>query len=180
MFRAKLIEHKSFYKLRHKLLIFSLIGAITIGIASNIIIPKYLNTATYIVGLIAVFVIAIVFFRKQYKIQKGIDGLIKNKKIEISEQSIRIVKADKTTEKEFIINNQSFIKVKDSYEIPEEHLKNIVNEISGKSIENYVIYKNNNSEVRFDFIIDSYYMIEKLKKVIVNWKAVGISVESIN
>ena len=180
MFKTKLIEHRAYYKLRRKLIIYALLAAAAFGLASNVIIPKYMNTSSYIAGLLALLIIAFIVIRKQYRLQKGIDKIIKYKKIEISEQSIRIVKSDKTTDKEYIIDNQTKIQVKDSYEMPEDHLKNIVNEISGKSIENFVIYKNDNSEVRFDFIIDSYYMIEQLKKVIASWKAKGIKVESIN
>ncbi len=180
MFRTKLIEHRAYYNLRHKLFIYSLLVATTIGLASNIIIPKYLSRTSYIAGMLAIIIISIIVIRKQYRLQKGIDNIIRNKKIEIHQQTIRIINSDKSIVQEYTIKPHSIIKVKDSYEMPDAHLKSILNEFSGKSIENYIIYKSDKTEVRLDFIIDSFYMIEQLKKVITNWKVTGIKVESIN
>ena len=140
-----------------------------------------IKTNIYVVLLLVLVVVfTVIVIRKQYKIRKKADSLIENKRIEVSDKSIHIINADKSLYAEYEINELSHLFVKDVYAIPEENIKDFINEFRGDGRKNYIIYNTDNKSVRFDFVIDSYYMIEQLKKVVTSWKANNVTVESVS
>jgi hypothetical protein len=63
--------------------------------------------------------------------------------------------------------------------IPQETMKDITREIAGSSKQNFIILHTNTGEQRFDFVIDSYYMLKRLEEVITGWSEKGILIERV-
>ncbi len=181
MFKTKLIESKDFYYYRRKLLILTFASIPVYSSVYGLLNISLLKSNIYAVILLMGVITASVFvLRKQYKLRKKTDILIKNKRIEVSDKTIQIINADKSLDVEYEINELSHLIVKDVYAIPEENIKDFIDEFRGDGRKNYIIYKTDNKSVRFDFVIDSYYMIEQLKKVVTGWKANNVRVESVS
>lgn len=169
MFKAKLIEDSSYYKLKKKHLIISILPSIPMGLIINSYsFPLELTILmiVFYVGLVAVV----------HKNQKIITALIDQRKIEIDKTEIRI-KSKKGEEKESIkINKIDKLFLKDEYIIPSDSLSSLSREMKGNAKQNYLEIEQNNSKRRFDFELDSYYMIKQLDKLIVHWEDKGYNI----
>jgi len=64
--------------------------------------------------------------------------------------------------------------------MPQETIKEVSEEISGKQKKNYLVVHANNQKLQFDFKIDSYYMANQLNKIIATWKTSGYNIEILN
>jgi hypothetical protein len=68
------------------------------------------------------------------------------------------------------IEEGDHIIVKEEYKIPEETLRSSLNEMAGDPIKNFIILIKKGQEHRFEFVVDSHYMVVQLNKVIQFWK----------
>ncbi len=170
MFKAKLIENENYYKLRSKQLLLMLIPSIPIGLLVNFHqIPIWLT-----ILMIGLYIGAIFFTIRN---QKQINSVLGNKLIEIDIEEIRI-KSKKGTDNETIkLNSVEKIILKDEYSMPQETMKEIGQELTGKTKQNYVILQQENQKRQLDFEVDSYYKINQLNKLIESWKMKGYNVE---
>lgn len=169
MFKAKLIEDKTYYRLRRRQLLFLLLPAIPFGILVNFFdLPIWLTT----IGLGAY--ILILYFG--VKNQKGMFSLLGNRIIEIDYDAIRIKSKNGMSLESFDPNSVQLIRIKESYNIPNEKVKDMTREAKGNPTTNYISILTNDQELRFDFELDSYYMITQLDKVISHWKNKGYRV----
>ena len=64
--------------------------------------------------------------------------------------------------------------------MPEERIQDLIRELKGKPLENYLIVQQGQEERRFDILLDSFYMIEQLKKVIDDWQDRGLILETVS
>ncbi|MCF8253657.1 MAG: hypothetical protein K9H61_13755 [Bacteroidia bacterium] len=125
MFKAKLIENQNYYKLRSKQLFQMLLPSIAIGLLVNFFqIPFWLT-----ILMIGLYVAAIILMARN---QRKISLVLGNKLIEIEEDEIRI-KSKKGTEEETIkLNEVERIILKEEYSIPQETIKEVGHELTGK------------------------------------------------
>ena len=170
MFKAKLIENQNYYKLRSKQLLLMLLPAISIGLLVNFYqIPTWVT-----ILMVGLYVTAIILMTRN---QKQINSVLGNKLIEIDVDEIRI-KSKKGTEEETIkLKEVERIILKDEYSMPQETIKEVGQEITGKTKQNFLILHQDSKKRQLDFEIDSYYMINQLNKLIESWKLKGYNIE---
>ncbi len=173
MFRARLIENKSYYKLRVKqiFLLFLLL------IPGNIIINFYEPPTWIAILILALYIGMIILVVRNQKKIRSVTG---NKLIEMDNDEIRIKSKKGIEEEKIKLNNIEKIILKDQYSMPQETMKEVGQELTGKIKQNYIIINQDNEERRFDFEFDSYYMINQLNDLIKSWKTKGYNIESIN
>lgn len=172
MFKAKLIENESYYKLRSKHLLLMLLPSLPMILIVNFYqIPIWLT-----ILMIGLYVLAII---PMIRNQKRLSAIVGNKQIEIDNKEIRI-KSKKGIQQEIIhLNKIDKLILKDIYSMPQETIGEVVKEMSGKAKQNYLILEQNSQKRRLDFEIDSYYMVNQLDKIIKNWKANGYNIEQL-
>ncbi|MCF8370258.1 MAG: hypothetical protein K9H64_01465 [Bacteroidales bacterium] len=169
MFKGKLIEEEAYYQLRKRFLVIGFIGMAVAGILYSFFLIHW--------GFLILYGIVMVSFGiYQVKTQKKILSVSGNKRIELDNNRICIVGKKGNIEKEIPISQVQEIRVNDIYQLAEENLKSMFAEMKGKPIKNHISVDTVQGIERFDFIVDSYYMIEQLKKVIDSWKEQGIPV----
>ena len=173
MFKAKLIEDKKYYSLRSNQLILMFLPSIPIGI-----IILFYRIPIWINALMIVFYIAAIILTA--KIQRKINSILGNKFIEIDNEEIRIKSKKGINEETIDLNKVEKIILKDEYSFHQETIKEVGQELTGKTKQNFVIIQQNSQERQFDFEFDSYYMINQLNKMIETWKMKGYNIERMN
>lgn len=172
MFKAKLIENESYYKLRSKQLLLLILPAIPIGLITSFYqIPIW--TTIPIIGL---YIVATVLMLRN---QKRINSVLGNKLIEIDEEEIRIRSKKGVQSETFNLSEVDKVILKSEYSMPQETIKEVGKEIAGNTKKNYLILQQNNQTKRLDFEVDSYYMINQLNKTIEHWISRGYNIERI-
>lgn len=174
MFKAKLIDSKKYYRYRQLILILQLLPTSALVIFPFTSLAKSLPIWVIVAIFIIVFVLDVYFI----KYQKKMKSLAKNSTIEIDKQEIRIRNAGQQQEV-MNIGGIDNIKVKEKYIIPADSLGHLHKEINGTATENFVEFDYEGQRKRFDFELDSYYMIEKLNEMVNFWKMQGKNIEAI-
>ncbi|MCR9290520.1 hypothetical protein OAF63_02425 [Saprospiraceae bacterium] len=171
MFKSNLIESKSYYKLRSKKLLLMLLPSVPIGLLVNFYtIPIWLTTV-----MIGVYIVLIYLMNVN---QKLIGQIIGNKRIEMDAEKIRIISGKGNTQEIIKLADIDKLLIKDNYSMPQETIKDVGMELTGKTIKNYLTLQLINGETRrFDFEFDSYYMIAQLNKTINSWEVKGCKIE---
>ncbi len=173
MFKAKLIDDPAYYKLRKKLLILGLPAAILMGLffgQTQIHLPYFLAILT-LIGIMTAW---------RIHTHKRSASMVRNRSIEISPETIRILSDHGKILETIPVSELDRIAVKETYALPEETIQDLVREIKGHGLENYMIIQQGDEERRFDFYLDSHYMIEQLKKVIADWQTRGLDLRMID
>ena len=172
MFKAKLIEKESFYKLKREQILYMFIPSILIGLLINF----YALPIWLIIILVVIYLLLLFLTSKNLKQINAITG---NKTIEIKEEEISI-KNNNNGERETIhLNHQDKIILKANYALAQETIAEIGKELSGQAKENYLILEQNTKQRRLDFEIETHYMIEQLNKVIQVWEEKGFNIEKV-
>lgn len=169
MFKAKIMEDADYYQLRRKHLLILLLPVLPAGILYNIYdLPSWLIIAT-----VVVYVIIIAFGIRN---QKSMSSLLGHRMLEIDADEIRIKTKNGKAVESFSPKSLARISVQDKYTIPHESMSGMTKEVKGKPIVNYISILSDQDERRFDFELDSHYMISQLEKVISGWKNQGFHV----
>lgn len=173
MFKAKLIDDPAFYRMRKMVLILGLPTFALIGFLSG----QLHLPLPYFVGILA-----LIGFLTAWRIRthKRASSMVRNRNIEISTDTIRIVSGHGKILETIPVADLTGVTVKETWAIPEERIQDLIRELKGKSLENYLIIQQNQEDRRFDFVLDSYYMIEQLKHVINDWQAKGLITETVS
>jgi len=169
MFKAKLIENYELYTKRRKIALWlSLIPwpMINIFIWNNI---------SVLVGVLLV-IANIAFFIFLYKQNKLVKNTIGDKIIEISDLQLVISSPKEGKVNEFDLQVFDTIMVPKTFEIPDDNISTYSKSVIGNSINNYIRIKDSNTDLRFDFLLDSYYMISQLENILSKLSAKGINV----
>ena len=172
-FKAQLIEDEGFYSVKRVITILSIVSGFFVGLFSS----SVTNKVYYVIPLLVIVGI-ILYFQLRYK--KQMDQKLGQRKILIDLKSIEIKGKDDQSLQKIEIDSRDHIIVKDTYQIPEETLRSSLNEMAGDPTKNYIILKKNGDEHRFEFLVDSHYMITQLNKLIHLWKEKGVSITSIS
>lgn len=165
MFKATLIDNKNYYKNRRFLLLLRIFPPSFIFL---FMLFNYEYFSKW--GIILILILFIGTFIIENKILKSLTKIKYLNKIEISDSTIVISKKKGELIEKYELESIEKIIVKKEYQIANEKMKDILNEIKRKYIKNYIIIEKDNKKVRFDFTIDSYYMIEELKKLFAIWE----------
>ncbi len=167
MFKAKLIEHRAYYGLRRKaFLLFLVLGIPGAFLFNAFELPFW--TSVISAGIyVSLFVLA-------FKNQKLQASLLGSSTIEVDNTAIRIKGRLK---QEYELNAVEKITLKKAYGIPMDSVKEMAQEVKGHPKENFLIVHQNGEDHRFDFEVDSYYMIGQLDKIANQWIQDGHTVE---
>ncbi len=170
MFKAKLIEEDYYYTLRHDQIFLNLLPAMPAAIILN-----YCNVPIFAtIGCIAAYIICIFYIRKNHILMQTLSG---KRRIEINEEQISIETKKGKTKEIIPIDEINEITVLEEYLIPGDSIKEHGRELLGNVEKNFIVIKIGQEEERFDFEVDSNYMIVQLNKVIDAWKASGRNVQ---
>lgn len=172
MFKAKLIENKSYYPLRGRQLTLLLLMSVPLGLLANF----YRFPMPWILAGTGLYILFIVLMLRNQKLMNLVTG---NKSLEIDEAEIRISSKKDRSEEIIPMSTVEKIVLKKEYGIPQENLKDIVKEMKGNARKNYIILHQKDRQRRIDFEIDSYYMIGQLDKITASWKNNGYRIERI-
>ena len=175
MFKAKLIETPEYYEWRRSLLGWSFLGAPLAG--GTFFLSDDLSVSWWAVGLLATGGGFLAQYA-QYQLQQRIKGATGERRIEVSPETIRILNASGETEQSLPVGAADAIVLQNRFQLPEESLRDIFKELKGEPQRDCLIYLAGEEEQRFDFLIDSYYMLEQLKKVVGRWKEAGVSLQT--
>ncbi|MEA3446527.1 MAG: hypothetical protein U9R19_17565 [Bacteroidota bacterium] len=169
MFKAKIIEKQEYYKIRRKVTLAGFLAIFVVGFLHNM----FLFHLGFLVIYLALAVSIVVYL---IKLRKELISVSPVNHIEIDNNKIRIVGKKGSVKNEIQISEVQEIKLKSSLSIQDENLNSLFAEMKGKAFKNQISIKTEHGIEKFDFILDSHYMIEQLKKVIKSWKEQGIDV----
>jgi len=169
MFKAKLIsEHNKYQALKRKLWFFLLISA------PLAILFVYVDFPLWLEGIFVVVVLSL--FSWMLTTEKSMLNLLNNATIQINEDCIRLISNKKENIETIDLDKVESINVKKDYTLPQETISDIVGEIKGNPIQNFIIIRQSNKDRKLVFEIDSYYMINQLKKLIEIWSKKGYKI----
>jgi len=172
MFKANLIEGPAFYSSRRLNLIYFFLAAIPGALVFNYL---RLNMWVAIPATLLYLVVLFLGFRNARKLRR----LSHQRIIELDESTVRIKSKGKLPLLEFPLNSIQQITISRDVGIPQESMKDIVKEMSGEPKENFIIISREDQQERFDFIIDSYYMLRQLESVTDAWGKRGFLVRRV-
>jgi len=173
MFKAKLIENNKYYNLKNKQLLWVVIPVILLGVIGSLV-----ENSVWLTIVIIILYLLVFLFMIRNKLQ--INSTIGDRILEIDSKKIRI-KSQKTILEETIdLDKVEKLILKKEYVIPQERLKDVREGLEGKTTENYLIVQKDNQDRRFDFAIDTHYMITQLEKLIQSWESKGYQIERIS
>ena len=109
-----------------------------------------------------------------------IDAILNNRTIEIDIDEIRIKTKKGTIAETIILQDGDKLSLLKQYALPQETMKDLSEELSGKAIQNKVILQQNGTIRKFDFEIESHYMVNQINKLIEHWKTQGLTIEYID
>lgn len=169
MFKGTLIENKNYYNLRSKQLLYFILPSIAIGIFVNFYkMPIWITIA----AVIFYVTVKIMAFKYQKAMQKTA-----NKRIEIDQNKIDIKDSDGNIIETVQIESADKLIVKNDYKMAQESMKDLKEEMKGNTEKHYLILENNKIQRRFDFVIESYYMLNQLKKLVQDWQNKNLLIE---
>ena len=170
MFKAKLINDEAYYRLRNMQLIFSFASSIAIGLLVNFFdLPLWV--ALIIGGLLIIGIIL------SFRNQRTLNSMIGKKRIELDDSEIRIISKKGDQQETIPFGAVDKIILKKEYGLPQESMSEIADELKGQPKRNYLIIQQNDQQRKFDFELDSYYMLNQLNKVIDGWMKKGYTIE---
>ncbi len=172
MFKAKLITNKEYYKFRSKRLWLILILSIPIAFLANF----YVFPIWSIVIILACHLLIVAITARNHKVM---DSMIGQSIIEIEKNEIRIKSQQNNSQEAINPRELDKIVVPSEFGIAQETMKDIGDEISGYPKKNYLILHQNNEARKFDFELDSHYMIKQLDKIIEYWSTNELKIERI-
>jgi hypothetical protein len=143
------------------------------SIAIGLLVNFYQMPIWLIIGVM-VFYIAIMIMTS--KNQKAMHK-VANKRIEIAQNKIELKETNGSLIEKIEIENIDKLIVKGDYKMAHETMKDLKEEIKGNTEEHYIIIESNNKQRRLDFVIESYYMLNQLKKLVRVWESRNLLIE---
>jgi hypothetical protein len=172
MFKAKIIEDKNYYSFKRKQL--ALLATLFIPLVFFIcLFPLQL----WIKSIMAMGYVYVAFML--FKSAKSIRPATHYRRIEISNKGIRIMGRNNKELESYEINELSEVTVMEEYRLPQENLREIIEEIFGKYQTNFIKFSYQKKSKQFNFEIDSIFMLKKLNEVISNWAKSGVKLNTI-
>jgi hypothetical protein len=177
VFKATLIESPEYYTKRRWLMIAGFVFSILWGSYMGGIVNFQFDPGN-ILFISFVILSLLLVFGFSYRDSELLKWMKGKRKIEVSIDRIKIVSKSGKVVEIVDIDNASKIIVKDTYQIAEENVMDFVHEIKGNYRKNYIEIENDTGIYKYEFVIESYYMIEQLKKIIAHWNHKGYPLET--
>lgn len=168
-FKAKIIESPVYYSLKRKELFIGLATAIPAAILAN-----FFERPVWIVLIALVIYFLLLLIMKNN--QQGIKDISSNKMIEIGVDQIDLKSANNEIIGSFDLAKTKKIMLNKDFGMPQESIADIAQEMKGKPKKNFIIIEQNGQFQKFDFLVDSYYMLKQMDKIIEQWQQRGIEV----
>ena len=169
MFKGTLIENKNYYSLRSKQLLYIMLPSIAIGLLVNF----YQMPVWITIGAIISYVAFMIMTSKNQKAMHK----VANKRIEIAQNKIELKETNGSLIETIEIETIDKLILKSDYKMAQETMKDLKEEIKGNAEEHYIILENNNKQRRLDFVIESYYMLNQIKKLVQVWENKNLLIE---
>ena len=172
MFKAKIIENKNSSSSKRKQLL----------LLSTLFIPLVLFVCFFPLqlGLKSIFAIGYIYVAFMlFKNAKSLRPTMNHRRIEISEEVIRITGRKNKELELYKINELSEIMIMEEYSLPQENLREIIEELFGKYKVNFIKFIYRKESKQFNFEIDSILMLQRLNEVIGNWSRSGVKLSKI-
>ena len=174
MFKAKLIDDPAYYKMRRMVFLIGLPSFALIGFLSG----QWALPLPYFVGILALIGLLTAW---RIRTHKRASSMVRNRSIEISTDAIRLLSGHGRILETFPVTELSGVTIKETWAMPEEKIQDLIRELRGNPLENYlIVHQPGQDDRRFDFVLDSYYTIEQLKKVVADWQARGLITETVS
>ena len=172
MFKAKLIENDRYYLLRRRQMWFLFLPVAFYTIMDLILeLPSW---ATFL--FLGVYAAG---FALKFTNHKQMGTLIGNRKLEVDGNEIRILSRKGDVQEVIPMADVDRILVLEDYRFPMETTGELIDEMKGEQIRNYLVIEQQGKERRLDFEPESYYMLTQLNKLKEHWKAVGYPVATL-
>lgn len=165
MFKARLINDLEYYEKRRKVLFLSFLSSTFLGPLSVAILPTSFSWTMIFIGVAGILFFGWMSFRNQ----KQIDALSLNQKIEIDTHQIGIIAINAQNSRLFSISDIDKIEVKKEYNLTGESMGDIGKELKGNYNQNFITIENDGKRERFDFEVDSNYMLVQMEKIVNSW-----------
>ena len=169
MFKGTLIENKNYYSLRSKQLLYIMLPSIAIGLLVNF----YQMPVWITIGAIISYVAFMIMTSKNQKAMHK----VANKRIEIAQNKIELKETNGSLIETIEIETIDKLILKSDYKMAQETMKDLKEEIKGNAEEHYIILESNNKQRRLDFVIESYYMLNQIKKLVQVWENKNLLIE---
>jgi hypothetical protein len=173
MFKAKLIDSSRYYGQRRMGLILSFLSAMLLGLVAN----AYQMSFWYVVFIVGGWVVIALFIVKN---TRKLLSSINSHTIEMDHAQILVRSKDGISSEVIDPSRFDAIIVKEEYSIPQGSFMDLINEVGGRTIKNYLILLEGKDKRRLDFELDSKFMILQLEKVIDSWTSQGLVVKRSN
>lgn len=172
MFKANIIEGKSYYTDRRNSFLWMIVPSVLIGIIVNLF-----NFPVWVMVYFILFFIGVqvVRFNNIVKVKKASS----HRTIELDESEIRIMNSNGGIESRFPISDIEGIKTNYDFSIPFETLESMKEEVTGKFTKNYLEFSNHNKEKRYEFELTTHYSIVQLKKLLEFWESKHLEISKL-
>lgn len=170
MFRAKLIDNVSYYKSKRIQLVLLILPIFPIGLGVNLYFDS-LALSLLSLFLYAGILVLIVRNQKQLAEFSG------TRSLEIGEEEIVIKKNESGAREVIRVADVDKFMLPANYSIPQDTAGDILDDLGGKPVQNYLTLVQAGEQREFHFEIDSHYMIVQLEKVIQHWRSRGYTLE---
>jgi hypothetical protein len=170
MFKAKLIESRSYYSLHRRWLWLGFISILPIGF--------FVNHESYSWWVIVVAAIVFVYlFWLTIKSQRSINAITNNRILEMDDTALRITGKGGNIERQILLSEVDQIAFPTKLRMPDETIVDITKDLAGKARENYLVIRQGDKTERLDFLIESYYMLRQMDELIAQWQQRGLRIE---
>lgn len=172
MFKAKLIKDDRYYRLKQNGM-YLIVGSIFSGFLVNFDrLPVWIT--------ITITVACLAYARYEYRKMKKFKTITDNSMLELSDDELRIVSEKKGENRAFDVRKLDGLVFQREYRLPEDTWRSMIGEYLGNYRKNYLIVEQDNEANRYDFELNSYYMITQLEKIIQDWTVKGYAVKRMN
>lgn len=172
LFKGNLIEDQKYYTLRSRQLLYFILPSLAIGLLVNFYkLPIGVTIAAII------FCLAIMFLtkRNQDEIRK-----VTKKRIELTKNAIEIKELKGKIIESFKIEKNTKLFIKADYKMVQEAMSDLKEEIKGNTEKHFIVIESINIKRRFDFEIESYFMLNQLEKIVQIWQGENLSIEYVD
>ena len=172
MFKAKLITDQAYYNYRKRSLVFLVLPAI-----ATVLLVNFYELPVWITMLaLGAYVVILYFKLKNSNRLKGAAG---GGTIEIEDGLLSVKNNNGQSTLEIQLDQADKIEIPHAFGLPLESFKDMAEELAGQPLKNFIIISKGQEEQRYDFIIDSHYMLGQFDKLIKAWILRGYPVETI-
>jgi hypothetical protein len=105
---------------------------------------------------------------------------ISSKSILFTEDSVQILSKNPAEQpKKYTLQEINSITLPASIKIPDESLGDVAKTLSGQQTKQYIIIEQATGKIKFDFLVNSYYMLAQLEKVVTLWENAGKKIQRV-